>query len=106
MRCTNYKPYMIKFVSCWGMFIVWVAMFPQTIKLMLYNYALCIMYHVLFVICIYIPISCIAFGIKYYSKKCISNTLSSIVTGILIVIKVIIPILLANTSIVFCCLTV
>jgi hypothetical protein len=50
---------------------------------------LCIMYHVLFVICIYIPISCIAFGIKYYSKKCISNTLSSIVTGILIVIKVI-----------------
>ena len=24
------------------------------------------MYHVLFVICIYIPISCIAFGIKYY----------------------------------------
>jgi hypothetical protein len=66
MRCTNYKPYMIKFVSCWGMFIVWVAMFPQTIKLMLYNYALCIMYHVLFVICIYIPISCIAFGIKYY----------------------------------------
>ena len=31
-----------------------------------YNYVLCIMYHVLFVICIYIPISCIAFGIKYY----------------------------------------
>ena len=24
------------------------------------------MYHVLFVICIYIPISCIAFGIQYY----------------------------------------
>ena len=24
------------------------------------------MYHVLFVICIYIPISCNAFGIKYY----------------------------------------
>jgi apolipoprotein N-acyltransferase len=32
-------------------------------------YVLCIMYHVLFVICIYIPISCIAFGIKYYYKK-------------------------------------
>ena len=31
-----------------------------------YNYVLCIMYHVLFVICIYIPINCIAFGIKYY----------------------------------------
>ena len=31
-----------------------------------YNYVLCIMYHALFVICIYIPISCIAFGIKYY----------------------------------------
>ena len=27
------------------------------------------MYHVLFVICIYIPISCIAFGIKYYYYK-------------------------------------
>jgi hypothetical protein len=26
------------------------------------------MYHVLFVICIYIPISCIAFEIKYYSQ--------------------------------------
>jgi hypothetical protein len=27
------------------------------------------MYHVLFVICIYIPISCIAFGIKYYTEE-------------------------------------
>ena len=26
------------------------------------------MYHVLFVICIYIPKSCIAFGIKYYKE--------------------------------------
>ena len=41
------------------------------------------MYHVLFVICIYIPISCIAFGIKYYYyyyKK-------DIVTGIKLVDK-------------------
>ena len=69
LECSKYVEIRRKYIKPYycinpSAFII-LLLSVQNIK-ELNNYVLCIIYHVLFVICIYISISCIAFGIKYY----------------------------------------